>query len=452
MKINYLFILGLFLACAAPQSESENDGNQDKVGGLPIPQPEWVKDAVIYEVNVRQFTAEGTLAAFKEHLPRLDDLGVDILWFMPIHPIGKKKRKGGLGSYYSIQDYTKVDPLMGSHSDFEAIIKEAHDRGMYVIMDWVANHTAFDHPWTESNPEWYDKDSLGQITHPEGTDWYDVASLDYNQSGLWEAMIDDLEYWVDSFDIDGYRCDVAHEVPDSFWVSVNHALVGKKPLFMLAESDHAPHRNDTIFHANYGWHLHHIMNEIAQGKADPTKIVEYLKENEERYTRGFHMHFTSNHDENSWKGSAIERFGEMNQAMNVFAFTFQGIPLIYSGQESNLDKRLAFFEKDTIDWKGYEATPFFQQLVRLKKTRPSLWNRQEVANTEILHADEKVFHYRRAYESDWTEVIINFSDKATSYTPAKRTGGRNYFTGGAATVGPDDPLRMAPFEYLVIVP
>lgn len=337
--------------------------------------PVWAKNAVIYEVNTRQFTSEGTFNAFAAHLPRLKELGVDILWFMPIHPIGELNRKGSLGSYYSIKDYKAVNPEFGSLDDFKNLVAQAHEMGFKVILDWVANHTAFDHHWATSNPEWYNRDENGAIVSPY--DWTDVADLDYdNNPALWDAMIDALKFWVSEANIDGYRCDVAGMVPTAFWERARMELDAIKPVFMLAEDEGQRDLTQKAFDANYGWEFHHVMNHIAKGEKTAADVWEYFAKQDSLFAPSvFRMMFTSNHDENSWNGTVFERMGEGAKAFAVMSYTIPGFPLIYNGQEVAMDHRLLFFEKDQIDWaKENDFTAFYTQLNHIKKANPSLWN------------------------------------------------------------------------------
>jgi len=283
--------------------------------------PQWAKNAVIYEVNTRQFTSEGTFKAFASHLPRLRELGVDILWFMPIHPIGEERRKGGLGSYYSIQDYKGVNPEFGTFDDFKELVSQAHEMGFKVILDWVANHTAFDHPWVNENPEWYNRDENGDIVSPY--DWTDVADLNYNDNpALWDAMIDALKFWVAEANIDGYRCDVAGMVPTAFWERARVELDAIKPVFMLAEDEGQRDLMQKAFDANYGWEFHHIMNSIAKGEKTAKDVWSYFAREDSLFApSSYRMMFTSNHDENSWNGTEFERMGEGAKAFAVMSYT-----------------------------------------------------------------------------------------------------------------------------------
>ncbi|MDQ6827304.1 MAG: alpha-amylase family glycosyl hydrolase, partial [Gemmatimonadota bacterium] len=342
--------------------------------------PAWSEHAVIYEVNVRQYTPEGTLAALRRHLPRLDSLGVDIIWMMPVQPIGKVSRKGSLGSYYSISNYTAINPEHGSASDFRAFVDDAHKRGKKVILDWVANHTAFDHSWITQHPAWYVHRANGTISYArdnEGkeTDWTDVAELNYDQPAMRRAMIAAMRWWVDTMNIDGFRCDVAGGVPVDFWVEARGALTKIRPdLFWLAEAE-SPETHKA-FDATYGWELHHLLNDIAQGKKPTGALNDYFANQRRHYPPdAFRMYFTSNHDENSWNGTEFERMGANHLASFVLAATvMNSFPLIYTGQEASLNKRLRFFERDTVDWKGPSLAGFYHAMIELKHTQPALAN------------------------------------------------------------------------------
>jgi glycosidase len=326
----------------------------------PIQHLAWSQSANIYEVNIRQYTQEGTFKAFAKHLPRLKAMGVDILWLMPVQPIGEKNRKGTLGSYYAVRDYTAINPEFGNLDDFKALVKQAHGMGMKVIIDWVANHSAFDNPWTIEHKDWYLKDAKGEIfpvTYTDGAEpeyWTDVTGFDWTQKGLWKGMTDAMLFWVRETDIDGFRCDVAGKVPTPFWNQARDALDAVKPMFMLAEAD-KPDLQEHAFDMSYGWDTKDIFKDIAKGKADARTLKTFLEHPPKAFPPGaYRMRFTSNHDENSWAGSDTELYGPAFKAMAVLAATLPGMPLIYGGQESGLDKRIEFFEKDPIEWKDYK--------------------------------------------------------------------------------------------------
>ena len=370
------------------------------------------KSATIYEVNLRQYTPEGTINAFIKHIPRLKALGVDILWIMPIHPIGEKNRKGSKGSYYAVKDYKAVNPEFGTKEDFKKLVETAHENGMMLILDWVANHTAWDNPWIESNPEWYTQDSTGKIIAPVD-DWTDVADLNYDNEGLRAAMTDALVYWVKEFNIDGYRCDVASMVPNDFWESARDAMEKVKPVFMLAEAEE-PKLHKKAFDANYAWELHHIMNEISKGKQNANHLRKYFKKEPTRFADSiYRMGFTSNHDENSWNGTVYERMPNSYKTFAVFTYAAPTFPLIYSGQEAGLDKRLKFFEKDTIEWKENEMAVLYKQLNDVKHKTPALWNGRYggAIDTVKTNNSKKIFAFTRQKDDSKILAVFNFSDK-----------------------------------------
>jgi len=373
------------------------------------PTPDWAKNATIYEVNIRQFTPEGTFKAFESHLPRLKKMGVDILWLMPIHPIGVENRKGGLGSYYAISDYKAVNPEFGTLDDFKKLVKSAQSQGMKIIIDWVANHSSPDNVWVQQgHKDWYTLDSLGNLQPTIGTDWWDVADLNYDNKEMRKEMIASMKYWLTEANIDGFRCDVASWVPIDFWVEARKELDATKKVFMLAEAEELEMHQ--AFDMTYGWHLHHVMNEIAQGKKDVQEIYKYAKENKHPKSE-YRMHFTSNHDENSWNGTEMERMGEARFAFAVFAATFEGMPLVYNGQETSLDKRLKFFEKDTIDWLKMDLVPFYTKLLQLNRSNKALWNGTNGGDVKFISAadEKKVLVFSREKDGNKVLVMINMS-------------------------------------------
>lgn len=379
--------------------------------------PDWVKDKTIYEVNLRQYTAGGTLHEFMLHLPRLKELGVGILWIMPIHPVGIQNRKGSSGSPYSVRNYTAIDPTIGSLTEFKKFVEHAHKAGMYVILDWVANHTAWDHYWTHDYPDFYERDEKGQFL-PPNPDWTDVIHLDYSNKNLWKAMIHDMAFWIKECDIDGFRCDMAHLVPTLFWNEARKQLDQIKPVFMLAESEN----RDLLIHAFdsiYNWNIHHLINKIAQQKAGIKDIYPMLNHEIYKFPKGaIQMMFTSNHDENTWNGSAIERLHYGLEPFNVLSFTLPAIPLIYSGQEAGNFKKLSFFEKDKIDWQYDKMTPFYQQLVSLKKRNPALWNGDWGGGFYVIENSrmDYIFSYMRIKDDHQVLIILNVSGLNHSFT------------------------------------
>ena len=417
--------------------------------------PEWSKDAVLYEVNIRQYTPEGTFKAFESHLPRLKELGVEILWIMPIGPISEKNRKGSLGSYYAVKDYKGINPEFGTLEDFKNLVNKAHELGFKVIIDWVANHTGWDNQWITDHPEWYTKDSLGNII-PPNPDWLDIADLNFDSQPMRSAMIDAMNYWVKETDIDGFRCDVAWGVPQDFWEAATASLDSIKPVYMLAEDEDHPALLEKAFESNYAWKLHHIMNEVAQGKKSAQDISTYFAESGDKYAAGsFPMQFITNHDENSWQGTEYERMGEAVKAMAVFSFTVPGIPLIYTGQEAGLNRRLLFFEKDQIDWSNLEMQQFYQKLIQLKKAQPALWNGAAGGSLSIVETTkpDKILAFTREKDNNQVLAIFNLSAQPVDAILQLPKAGdyREYFSGETKTLEKGTTVKLDKWGYQIFV-
>lgn len=387
-----------------------------------MPHLPWTRQAVIYQVNVRQFSPAGTLSAVQADLPRLKALGVDILWLMPWQPIGRLNRKGGLGSYYSIRDYTAVNPEFGSLADARAFVAAAHMQGFKVILDWVANHTAWDHPWADAHKDWYKLNARGEVyavTFNEGQPgeerWDDVVGLDYRSAGLRAAMIDAMKFWVREADLDGFRCDVASLVPTDFWVRARQELEAVKPMFMLAESDAAELHTSGAFDMTYSWDLaEQVFKPVGKGEAGAPLLKAWLAKQQNPAAHAYPAHayrmrFTSNHDFNSWHGTDAELYGDAYQALAVLTFTLPGMPLIYNGQESRLNRRLAFFEKDPIAWRTYELADFYAGLAALKHRHPALAAGQYGAPVTLLDSPPDVVAFERRAGADVVRVAVNLS-------------------------------------------
>jgi len=377
----------------------------------------WTRQAVVYELNVRQYTADGTLKAIIPELPKIRALGTDILWVMPIQPIGVKERKGTLGSYYSIRDYTAVNSEFGNLDDFKALVKAAHDLGMKVILDWVANHSALDHPWVDSHPEWYQKDKNGRITGylyvgDDGKEesWSDVAGLDYHSTALRAAMIDAMRFWVTQADIDGFRCDVAMRVPEDFWFDARTQLNRVKPLFWLAEADE-PRLMVRAFDMGYDWELGNAFVAVARGKRSAASLGELVTHPPKVYPDdAYRMRFVSNHDFNSWHGSDVELYGPFVDALTVLTFTLPGMPLIYSGQEAVNTRRYEFFERDPIRFKDRSRAALYTRLSALKHAHPALAAGEAGgALTVIDTGNPDLFAFRRVKGADVVTVVVNLS-------------------------------------------
>jgi len=336
--------------------------------------PEWSKTAAIYELNTRQFTDEGTFRAAAEHLPRLKDLGVTIIWLMPINEIGEVNRKGTLGSPYSVKDYYSVNSEFGTLADLKYFVDEAHALGLYVIIDWVANHTAWDNPLHEEHPDWYERDWKGDFRPTPWWDWTDIINLDYSQPDLRRYMTEALSYWVREADIDGFRCDVAGDVPVEFWNNARKELDAIKPVFMLAEWE-GRDLHARAFDATYAFSWYEIMVDIVAGKQGIDRLIRFYARDFSRHPEdGMRMMFVSNHDKNAWDGTQFEAFGDALDAAIVLTVIGKGIPLIYSGQEAGNRKRLAFFDKDPIEWREHRIGELYRRLFTLKKDNSALWN------------------------------------------------------------------------------
>ena len=373
---------------------------------------EWIKRTNIYEVNLRQYTPEGTIEAFSKHLHRLRDMGVETLWFMPITPIAQKNKKGSMGSYYACSDYTSVAEEFGTIADFKNIVKEAHQRGFKVILDWVANHTGWDHWWTIEHPDWYKKDEhTGDFKKASGMD--DIIELDFSNPALRKAMIDAMRFWVTEADIDGFRCDLAFWVELDFWIEAKPELEKVKSLFWFGELDSLDSPEYMrIFDAAYTWKWMHKAEQFCKVQTSLGELLQVLEEYQK--APGLKAWFTSNHDENSWNGTEYEKYGELAKALAVFSCTWPGIPLIYSGQELPNGKRLQFFEKDVIEWKEQlQLHQFYKTLLELRRTHTALLSD---ALLEVLAVDagEKYLIYRRRNAEDQIIIGLNFSGEEKS--------------------------------------
>ncbi|BDX39252.1 alpha-amylase [Tenuifilaceae bacterium CYCD] len=415
----------------------------------------WVPSATIYEVNVRQYTPEGTFKAFEAHLPRLKELGVDILWFMPIHPIGMVNRKGSLGSYYSVKDYYGINPEYGTLDDFKSVVAKAHELGMKVIIDVVANHTSHDAVLMNEHPDWYVRDSVGKVVSP--FDWTDVAKLDYSKPELRKYMIDMLKYWLKDVNLDGFRCDVAAEVPADFWNEARAQLNTVKPIFMLAEAENIELMK-YAFDTDYAWEFHHVMNSVAQGKKNATDLEQYLLKKVATYPKNaLKMNFITNHDENSWNGTELERMGDAVKAMATLSFVVDGMPLIYTGQEVGFTKRLRFFDKDTVVWNDpSNMTDFYKKLTALKK-KYSVLNAGETG-ADIFriksNAHSTVFAFTRENDKDKLFMVFNLTNVTQS---VKFVGDAylgkyaEYFTGNQKEFIADQEMVLEPWDYKVYI-
>lgn len=451
----------VLVSAAACRQDAPRAASATPTASPPTPAA-WTKTATIYEINVRQYTPEGTFAALRKQLPRLDSLGIDVLWLMPVQPIGVKNRKGLLGSYYSIRDYTAINPEFGTQADAKAFIDEAHEAGFRIIVDWVANHTAFDHEWVSTHPNWYVHRPDGSISNARDgqgkeTDWTDVAELDYDNADLRRAMIDEMRWWVDTMSVDGFRADVAGGVPMDFWSRARAELTAVRPdLFFLAEAE-GPEFYPT-FDATYGWEFHHLLNDVAKRKQPVSALDAYLAKDSAAYpANAYRMYFTSNHDENSWSGSEFERMGANHRPAFVVAATLRkSIPLVYTGQEASFPRRLRFFEKDTVVWTGPSLTPFYRAMIDLKHRNTALWNGD--AGGAMTHlttrGNDAVYAFTRTRDSNTVLVAVNFGNAAAraAYSGLARPGAyTDWFSRAAVTLGANGTIDIPAHGYRVLV-
>ena len=410
MKKTLLLFL-LFLISCNDQKDLSNNFNIDIV-----------KDGVIYEANIRQYSESGKFEDFTKDIYKLKDLGIKIIWLMPIHPISKTNRKGTLGSYYSISDYKAVNPEFGNKDDLDELIKEAHKHDMLVILDWVANHTGWDHKWIENKPDYYTKNENGEITDPinpstgESWGWTDVADLNFDNMEMQNEMIEAMEYWVKEHEIDGYRLDAAHSCPASFWKKSIERLKKIKNVLMLAESD-GYHTGGfeliELFDMSYNWSGHHVLNRIYKKENNSEDLKLNINRNLNDYSsKHILMNFTSNHDENTWAGTVFDRYGDGAKTFAALTYFLPGIPLIYNGQEYGLNKRLEFFEKDFITKKQTDFYEFYSNLNSLKKENNLLDIDSEI-KFEIIETNNKnLICYKRIKNDDSMYFVANLSEES----------------------------------------
>ncbi|MBS1608368.1 MAG: alpha amylase C-terminal domain-containing protein [Bacteroidetes bacterium] len=413
---------------------------------------DWIRSANIYEINVRQYTNEGTFDAFGKHLPRLKDMGIKILWFMPIHPIGQKNRLGSLGSYYSIRDYKAINPEFGNLNDFKRLVNDAHQMGFKVIIDWVANHTAWDHVWTYTNKEYYQLDANGNFCSPY--DWSDVIQIDHQSVGQQDAMIDAMRFWINECAIDGFRCDMAHLIPLSFWHRARKELDAIKPLFWLAETEDAAYHD--VFDATYTWEFLHKMEQYWRGQTNIAGLDEVLYKYNDIFPKdALRAYFTSNHDENSHSGSEYERLGDSVKAFAVLCAMWNGLPLIYSGQELPNKKRLKFFDKDEIEWTiPCELQNFYKTLLELRSENPALLAGDDAVITYRLQTtDSRVFSFLRKNGDREVLVILNLTPGWVSFSindNAVSGAYRDVFSGAEMEINKNYLFHFSAWDYKVL--
>lgn len=476
MRKLMFMLLGVAFITSCKNEERKEEAPQKEQQELAPVSDEMMESAVIYEANIRQYSLEGTFDAFTVDIPQLKELGVKIIWLMPVYPISEVRRKATpdlsiediedpeekeryLGSYYAIADYTATNPEFGTEEDFQELVDTAHENGMYVILDWVANHTGWDHHWLEEHPEYYTQDEEGEVIDPidpgtgESWGWTDVADLNYENKELWEAMKAEMKYWVENHDIDGFRADVAGEVPTEFWEEVIPELEEEKELFMLAESE-----EKSLFHKafdmGYNWEGHHLMNQLAQGEVNVTAWDEYMEKIDTTYQKDdFLMNFVTNHDENSWNGTVRERLGDASEAMVAMTYTIPGMPLIYSGQEYDLDHRLKFFEKDSIPKTKGQMWPLLERLGTLKNSNAALHGGKEAASYERLNtsADTQVLAFERKKGGERLIFMANMSDEPVSFELEGEGEFQDYMTSDQVDLQEKTDFEFGAWDYKILI-
>jgi glycosidase len=418
--------------------------------------PEWCKNSVIYQINIRQFTKEGTFPAAEKHLPRLKDLGVDILWIMPINKIGLKNRKGSLGSPYAVKDYYSINSEFGNMDDFKNLIKKIHNLNMHVILDWVPNHTAWDSTLVTEHPEWYARDWKGDFRPTPWWDWEDIIDLDYSNSALRKYMTEAMKFWVKETDIDGYRCDVAGFVPLDFWENTRKELNTIKPVFMLAEWESRDLHADS-FDMTYAWSWYDAAHHVTSGTGNIQELFVYYSWNVSAFPEdSIRMTFLSNHDKNAWDGTQFEQFGQGLDAAIILSVLGEGMPLIYNGQEAGNTKRLKFFDKDEIVWTSHPVGDLYKKLITLKKGNSALWNGKwgaRMINIPNSHPD-KVFSFIRKNKEKKVFVILNFSNDSleVKFKESLYHGNYiNYMTDKELEANETLIIHIQPWSYIVLL-
>jgi cyclomaltodextrinase / maltogenic alpha-amylase / neopullulanase len=404
-------LIGILVISTGGATLPRSQSNQTAAAKSARPARSWERDGVIYQIFPRAFSAEGDFNGITKRLDDLKSLGVTILWLMPIHPIGQLKKKGTIGSPYAVKDYYGINPDYGTKEDFKRLISESHRRGMKVIIDIVANHTAWDSVLM-AHPDYYKHDAKGNITYPY--DWYDIAALNYNSQPLRRYMTDMLKYWIREFDLDGFRCDVAGEVPTDFWETARSELDQIKPDIMMLAEAHKAELLEQAFDLDYSWPLHSTLTEVLQGHKPATEIRNaWEKEVCEWPKNSLHLRFSDNHDERR----AIARFGERGAlAASALVFTLDGVPLLYNGMEvgdTTESGAPALFERLPIFWSIRERRPefprFYQQIISLRRSSNAL----RLGRLEWLHnSDEnRVVSYLRRATNEEALVVINMSSR-----------------------------------------
>lgn len=472
--ISIFLVAAMLLACKTEKKEvAKKEVKETKEVSIAPVTNEMMESAVIYEANIRQYSKEGTFEQFTKDIPQLKELGVKIIWLMPVFPISQTKRKatGGdfasklsdpkeqekaLGSYYAVSDFTKINPEFGTIENFRDLVKTAHENGMYVILDWVPNHTGWDHTWLKTNPEFYTKNAKGEITDPLNEDgtpvgWADVADLNYDSKELRKEMVKDMQYWITKEGIDGFRCDVAGSVPTDFWQEAIPQLRAKKDIFMLAEAWEPELLKEGLFDMGYGWDTHHRMNHIAKGEESVKDWNNRMEQIATLYEKDdILMNFVTNHDENSWNGTIQERMGPAAEAFTALSYVAPGMPLIYSGQEFGLNHRLKFFEKDSIPHIKGKEWNLLKKLGALKTTNTALNGGKAAASYTLLDKTKEALVFLRKKDNKEIVFIANLS-KSPIKESIKYEGNFVDYISGEEVQLRGEEIPLAPWEYKILI-
>ncbi len=449
--------LFFFSACSNTARIRTSNPNTDNTASTALidGHPAWTQQGNIYEVNVRQYTPEGTFNAFATHLQRLKDMGVQTLWFMPIQPIGIEGRKGALGSYYAVSDYRGVNPEFGTMQDWKSLVSKIHGMGMKVIIDWVPNHTAPDHPWVKKHPEFYIRNAQGVPVHQPGTDWTDTRKLDFKNRQLWDSTIAVMKYWVAETGIDGFRCDHAQGQGKEFWTRANRDLKSMNPgLLMLAEAEDE-WVYDAGFDMSYAWKFFHKTVDVAAGRRPANSLDSVLHEFDTTFKKpsALFLYFTSNHDENSWNkadygtmpGASHAPFAVLTQTIK------QSVPLVYTGQEEPVLDSISFFYKDPVKFGKFQRAPFYKTLLNLRNNNPALAANASFKKLRTSN-DAAMYAFERGNGGNKVLVVLNLSKVPQNFTWRDQPSARewnNVFKGDKETV--DQGFGIEPWGYAVYV-
>jgi hypothetical protein len=447
-----LFLSILFSACGPRETRKDPAAQMLRTDTLlMVKHAPWLGQSNVYEVNIRQYTREGTFKAFEKHLPRLKNMGVEILWFMPVTPISKTDRKGTLGSYYAVADYRSINPEFGTMDDFKRLVNKAHDLGFKVITDWVPNHTGADHPWLNSQPNFYHTDSNGKARY--AFDWSDTRELNYDNMALRDSMVAAMQFWIRETGIDGFRVDVAGEVPVDFYEDCIPKLRAMKELFLLAEAD-KPELHRAGFDASYPWEFFQIIKQIAAGKRGIVAIDSLIQRQDSVFpANAFRLYFTSNHDENSWNKSDFGTFpGQQHAAFAVLTQTLgRSVPLVYSGQEEPVLRAISFFEKDNMNFRRFGRAPFYKTLLQLRRKNSAL-----AADAPFRRiragSDSAIYAYTRGNGTNTIAVVLNLTSKEQEVhiSDSAMTGEpMNVFMGTPEKLTVGHKFKIQPWGYII---